>query len=279
MTGEPRKTFNRDTLAWCFSSLGIPQAGLPELVEIADRWRIPYLELRTLDNSLDLNAGLEACRRERPEWFAALAASGRIRSLDTSFGLAGAGPQPWDDLRRLAVWADRLGCPYLRVFGGFDFHCPDVDANLHRAAETLQRWQEIRAEDGLACTLAVETHDGLSSLERCRALRDLWGHRFPVIWDAHHTWREAGERFDQTFGLFDDGSIVHFHVKDSVVTSDGKHTSVLPGAGEVPMPELLATLRRVQFKGPVSLEWEKKWEPHLPELEEALRATAENWLP
>ena len=276
---ESGMDFRRDTLVWCFSSLGIPEATLPELLALADRWHIPYLELRTLNGGLDLAGGLEAYHREQPEAFAALAASGRIKALDTSFALVGGTPQNWEDFRRLAGWADRLASPYLRVFGGFDFQCNNLADKLKQAAETLQRWQEMRARDGFACELAVETHDGMSSLARCRELATLWGRSFPIVWDAHHTWCVAGERFDQTFGLLEDGSIVHLHVKDSAVGPDGKRAGVLSGRGDVPIPELLAMLRREKFRGPVSLEWEKKWEPHLPELAEALAATAEHWLP
>ena len=66
----------------------------------------------------------------------------------------------------------------------------------------------------------------------------------------------------------------HVHVKDSVDDRSipAGHRYTLPGAGGFPWAELQEAWRRQPYEGIVSLEWEKKWHPELPPLEDALAA-------
>ena len=65
------------------------------------------------------------------------------------------------------------------------------------------------------------------------------------------------------------------HFKDSVKnTGPGPHSSIAKnlGEGDVPLDELFTMLEKAGVQYPVSLEYEKKWCPYLPELDEALAA-------
>ena len=123
----------------------------------------------------------------------------------------------------------------------------------------------------------VETHDSLADSESIR--------RFvaaapgtALLWDAFNTWLKSGESPAATWRLIRP-HVVHVHVKDAVLVPKDRHpfTYVLPGRGEFPMAPLAAALRS-EFRGVVSLEWERLWHPYLPPVEEALRAAAQaNW--
>ena len=87
----------------------------------------------------------------------------------------------------------------------------------------------------------------------------------------------AGEDPEESFKLLK-SAIVLVQVKDGVQGIGAEGESVLPGTGEVPMKPLLQKLRAIRFGKPVSLEWERMWEPSLPALDVALSSLYRNWL-
>jgi sugar phosphate isomerase/epimerase len=263
-------------LSWCFSTLGCGELGLAEVVRLADRFAIPGIELRGLDGSLDIVAVLGRAISEHPELVAGLVAARRVRGIGTSFRLLDDSPAAREELLACALLADRFACPHLRVFGrgGEDLRLTAAEAD--RGAATVRWWTGERVRRGLSCRLLVETHDVFSSSENCLALLGRTAGGIEVLWDAHHTWCAAGEDFALTWERL--GPLVrHVHVKDSRL-HDGKREGTMPGQGDVPIPRLLDLLGRAGFGGPVSLEWERWWEPHLPPLPEALAAlTSAGW--
>ena len=54
--------------------------------------------------------------------------------------------------------------------------------------------------------------------------------------------------------------------------SDEKEQLCLIGEGSIPIGDIVSTLLNDGYDGYFSLEWEKKWHPELPEIEEALKA-------
>ena len=118
----------------------------------------------------------------------------------------------------------------------------------------------------------VETHDSFFTGETITRFLSL-APAAAVLWDAHHTWKHGGEMPAATWRAIK-ASVVHIHVKDSISRPSSRHpfTYVLPGRGEFPSTELFSVLRTDQFAGPVSLEWEKFWNPELASLDEALTA-------
>ena len=92
-----------------------------------------------------------------------------------------------------------------------------------------------------------------------------------LIWDSHHTWRIGNEPIDFTWDQI--GTFVrHVHMKDSIDRPSARHahTYVLPGEGQMPLEEVISLLTQRRFEGFVSLEWERKWHPYLPPIQEAL---------
>lgn len=272
----PGADFSRDALWWCFSSLGCPELQIDQMLELARRFGVRALELRAAGGTLDLAGYLRDWRTREPQAFAELARAGTVRMIDTSFALAAVGEADIANLLELAQLADALGARWLRVFGGFDYAPVLPQDKLQASAATIAHWTQLRAQHGLRCQLALETHDGFSSAAHCARLREAVGGALAVVWDAHHTFRCAGESFEESLRILGD-SVVHIHVKDSVI-KDGKTHSVLPGTGDVPVPALLALLRARGCQVPVSLEWEKVWEPELPPLAQALESARVRWL-
>ncbi len=254
---------------WGFSTLGCPELSLAEAVKLSDDFDFPYLELRTLEGSLDLPAIF--ADPVKLALLKSLTAAGRIRVLGSSFGLASC-KNDYDALAALGRLADKAGIPWLRVFGGFDFGEEFGEERITVALENLAWFRSL----GLNAQLALETHDGCSSAARCRRLIDRIECGIPIIWDAHHTCRYAGETFADSWELLA-GHVIDVHVKDSRIGDDGKIVNTVPGEGDLPVPELLELLEKADYTGLVTLEYEKHWHPELPEIRVALAAVNRFW--
>lgn len=260
----------------CISSLGCPERALPELLALANEFRLDGVELRTLGGTVDLAAHLRAHFGTPAGLASALASSGvRVMALDASLKLMAPADADRVQLAELAAWADGAGVPRLRVFDGG----AQADAgDFHLARETWAWWAALRRDRGWQVELMVETHDSLFTADRIRrfvaAVPDA-----AILWDAHHTWRKGGEDPVATWRAIRE-QVVHVHIKDSVPVPSARHpyTYVLPGDGGFPVGPVLDALRQDAFAGPVSLEWERMWHPYLPPLEEALKtAAARRW--
>ncbi len=105
----------------------------------------------------------------------------------------------------------------------------------------------------------------------CLALNVAADNDISILWDAHHTWRKGGEDPLETWAAIQP-LVKHVHFKDSIGKPSARHpfTYTDLGQGEFALGPLLDQLRADGFRGPVSLEWERKWHPYLAPLEDAL---------
>lgn len=265
-----------DILRWCFSTLGCPDLTLAETVALANRFGLDAIEIRALSGSVDIVERLRCFQQQHSSDFFRLKATGTITMLDTSFSLLTATAADEQQLFSSAMLADVWGIPTCRIFGGFKYSENPSPILIRRAAASWKVLTRTMTDNGIACSLVLETHDGFSSAVNCQMLFDALGYAMPILWDVHHTWRYGREELAATYRLLAD-KIVHIHVKDSIITQKGQIASVLPGLGDVPIVPLLDILRSERFSHPVSLEWERLWEPELPPLEDALFALKSRW--
>ncbi len=243
-----------------FSTLGAPQYSFTQCNDLAVRYGLDFLEVRSLGDSLDM-----------PAYFAenpVPAGSLPIRVLGSSLFLTTANDadiEAFCDFMRLA---GRLGTPYVRVFGGGDFS-EDLDPEkLRHAASVVRRIREKAAAEAWTAEPILEMHDAFSNAERCLRLNALLDAPLFFLWDSHHTWRIGGESSVDTWQAVSP-LICHIHYKDSRATKEG-FDYVLPGEGEFPSQDLFSLLKSQGYAGGVSLEWERKWHPELAPLEEAM---------
>lgn len=258
-------------LVRAFSSLGCPELGLDETLQLARAAGVPAVELRTLERTTELPA-LFARAFGTPAALAARVALQPVRivAFDTSLRLADPKPGDWEAFLEFVPWAEALGVRWLRAFDGGAPGQPEEPR-----LESWRRWRELRTARGWQVDIMIETHDALFTAGAIAAFLA----RAPgaaILWDSHHTWKRGGEDPVKTWAAIQ-SSVVHVHVKDSVSQPGPRHpfTYVLPGAGEFPMAPLRAVLER-EFSGTLSLEWERQWHPYLPPLSEALEAAAAN---
>jgi sugar phosphate isomerase/epimerase len=259
---------------WCFSTLGCPSLDFDGVCAIATRYGIRELELRALSDRLDLPAYFRETFHTPEALARRVEASGfRISVLDTSLKLIGSKDADRESFLEFLPWAEALGCPWLRVFDGGRFSPAPASAALDEAAETVRWWRALRLKNQWRADIVIETHDAFCAASTCLAFEQRLPSPCPILWDTHHTFHKAGEALDHTWQALRP-YVRHIHFKDSLPVANDVtgYSLTLPGAGRFPLAELFALLRRDGYDGAVCLEWERKWQPWLPPLEEALAA-------
>ncbi len=257
------------------STLGCPEYSLEQVLALAQRHRLDAVEIRALANTIDVPTVL-AAEYGTPAALAARMKSAPVPiiSLDTSLKLAVNTPEDRADFLKFVPWAEACGVPWLRAFDGGK----NADAATHQAmADTVAWWRALKQANGWQAEIMVETHDALCTAAAIRQFLAL-APGTAILWDTQHTWKNGGEDPVATWRNIGP-HVVHVHVKDSVSRPSAKHpfTYVLPGDGEFPMTPLRAVLQ-AEFKGAVSLEWERLWHPTIAPLDDALTAAAKrNW--
>ncbi|MPV37151.1 sugar phosphate isomerase/epimerase family protein [Georgenia subflava] len=269
------------------STLGAPDEDLPTIVEILRRHGAAAVELRAADGA-QVHVGLDAAERSGVRQLFADAGI-EILAVASRVQVAAAGD---DDgvvsalLAHLELAAD-LGAGYVRVFPGaptgnarrdeLPMLIEDVDEVDSRAVRRLAAVAGRATELGVRPV--IETHDShprgtdvLRVLDRLDVERP--GHPVGAIWDVLHPWR-VGEPLEVTAAALLKhlrGGRGFVQIKDVVEPAD--ITPVLQGSGTVPVPHMLELLAHGGYRGPVSLEWERMWYPHVEPLDPALGAAA-----
>lgn len=250
------------------STLGCPDLTLEDTLAMATAHGLDGVELRSVAGRLDLPAYFAGTYGSPAELARKLQlhAGARVLALSTGLQLAHATPQAREEFLAFVPWAEALGVPWLRVFDG------GRPGEVGDLLEALRWWRSERAQHGWRCDVMIETHDALFTGEAIRRL----GEQVPgaaILWDAFNTWLKGGEDPFATWQVIR-SQVVHVHVKDALRVPHGDFpwTYVLPGRGEFPFRELVATLRAERFGGHVSLEWEKRWHPYLGPLSGAIAA-------
>lgn len=243
-----------------FSTLGCPAWTLERIIEAAREYGYDALELRGLQDEMDLPLAAPFLPANRKESHRRITDAGlQVCCVDSS-GVVAKGNL--DHVKAHAELARDLGSPFVRVFGGeLPSDVPRATA-IERAAATLRDFGDAAQQAGVC--IVLETHDAFS-MGRCVAeLLDAAQHPAVfALWDLHHPFRQ-GESLPETYGFLKD-SVRHTHVKDS---RNGAYT--LMGEGDVPLLPMLDLLLDGGYDSPISLEWEKRWKPELPEPEVAL---------
>lgn len=269
------------------STLGAIEEDLPAVVDIMTRHGATAVELRTAEDA-PVNTDLDPDQRGavrslfRDAGIEILSIASRIRVAATG-----------DDAAVLTALRDHLGlaadlgAPFVRVFPG----APTLDVRPDAVPELAEPEAEVdeRAARRLATLvdeagrlgvkMLLETHDShprgtdvarvLSCVAQIRP-----GHEVGALWDVLHPWR-VGEPLEGTAAkllpyVLDGRGYVQ--IKD--VAAPDHTTPVLQGRGTVPGKLFLELLDAGGYTGPVSLEWERHWYPHVEPLAAALEAVA-----
>jgi fatty-acyl-CoA synthase len=192
-----------------------------------------------------------------------------VAVLATSVRLATADPAVRKTtLHEAREWIDlaaELDIPVIRFFAARNPPELDLERSIQAVGEMLAQLAEHATAAGVK--IGVETHDEFaSSATVARALALAPSPAVGAIWDMYHTAR-MGEPPAQAMDAIGD-RVINVHLKDGRRTTDGWQLLLL-GEGEIPVKEALGLLHERGYDDFISVEWEKKWHPEIPEPEVA----------
>jgi sugar phosphate isomerase/epimerase len=268
------KAKSAEKLPIAVSTLGCPKWDWDTIVQNASQWGFAALELRGIQDQMDLpkcaeftGTRLEGTRRDLS------AMSLKISDLGASAQMHEPDPakraKHMDEARRFIDLAHLLHAPYVRVFPNQFVPGEEKRVTFDRISSGLHELGEYAKGAGI--TVIVESHGEFRKAEDLTAIIEgAKSKNVAFLWDAHHTCVE-GEKPADTFERL--GRLTrHTHLKDSVPvsgkTKEDRHY-VLTGTGEIPVKETVRVLAAHGYKGYYCFEWEKRWHPEIDEPEVA----------
>ncbi len=172
-----------------------------------------------------------------------------------------------DQMGRYIHWAGLLGASYVRVHGGADSFGP---SSWDRAAQSLRMLCDVAEQARV--TLLLENHPGTLTVTgeaSARMVRQVDHPRLRILYDPANVLAHSDEPVETTWQSQQD-LITYVHVKD-YCRQDGHRMACPVGRGEVPWERIIGWLRSVSYTGPLSYEYERKWNrEQLPPPEEGL---------
>lgn len=256
-----------------FSTLGCPKWSFEKVVECAVENGYQGIEIRGIQDQLDLPKCPEFSTPERIAAARRLVEAHQLRIVDL-----GASAQmhhadnakrktQLDEAKRFIDLAAQLNCPYIRVFPDDLPKGQDENATIDLIINGLVELGNYAKGSGVSVLL--ESHGKIVSSDLLRRIMKGAGHpQVGLAWDVFNMWsvtKEPPKKAYKTLKKF----IAHVHIKDATF-ANGKSEYVLLGQGEVPVKEAVKALSKGGYKGYYSFEWEKRWHPEIEEPEIAL---------
>ena len=248
----------------CFSTLGCHDRSLDEILSLCRRYGIDAVEIRGIDGILD-NGQIPCFFDENIEdtkaKFSSYGVTPLVLGTTCMFHDVEAYNKAMVEGKTAIEIASKVGFKAIRVFG--DHIVGDEAECVSLVAKGIRELCDYA--EGYGVKVYHEVHGEFNTVSRLDRVAEVCADSpaFAFIWDVCHTrkthpdWQSFYEHFKS--------HIEHVHFKD--VTEAGH---VIPGQGIIPIREIAKHLEKDGYSGYFSLEWERKWHPELPIVEEAL---------
>lgn len=255
-----------------FSTLGCPHWELDRIAQAARDFGYEGIELRAVGGDLNLLG--------RPEFQPRAVAATRGRLIDQNLSICCVDTSCTFDSVEAAErstqvevaakhcdLAAALGAPLVRIF-------PDkIQAGASReetrdAIAACLREVARRAPDGVR--VGLETHGDFARGQAAAEIARLADHgNVALIWDVANA-LAAGDTIEESAREVAP-YLAHVHLRDARAVEGREHwLPVLAGRGAVSFAEAADALRKLDYDGYISFEWEKYWHPEIEEPEVAL---------
>ena len=269
LTGT-RFDFKKDKLKLSFSTLGCPDWPFDKIVNFATQNNYSGIEVRGIQRQMDLTkckefteniAATQRLMKDKGLRFVNLGSSAEMHHSEPAER-----QKHLDEAKRFIDLADKVDCPYVRVFPN-KLPKEDRQATIDLIVKGLIETGDYAK--GSKVVVLMETHGDAVESSVLRQIMDSAKHpRVGLVWDVTNMWIITKEPPIHAYTALKD-YIHHTHIKDAVLV-DGKPQYKLLGKGEVPIFEAIDVLRKNNYKGYYSFEWEKMWHPEIDEPEIAI---------
>ncbi|HEY0007510.1 MAG TPA: sugar phosphate isomerase/epimerase family protein [Tepidisphaeraceae bacterium] len=254
----------------CLCTLACPTWTFQQIVDAAAQAGLGGIDFRGIASEIDITHSPQFTT-DLPETMRVLSEKQlRLPCFNLSAALITPDADRWqefvDETLRAARLARQTHTKFLRVFGGA---IPkEMTRSQARALgrEHLDQLCDIALEhDSL---IVLETHDDWATSSQVLDLLDnIPPERVGVLWDFEHTIRRGESCYDAARAMAP--YLKHVQVKDSYL-DDGRVVATLLGEGDLPIDDVLAALKKINYAGWYSLETEKRWRADAPEPEESI---------
>ena len=267
-------SLKRETsLKLSFSTLGCPDWSFDKIIDFAKNNHYSGIEVRGILHQMDLPLV--------PEFSGTEAISTTMKKMDdhglkfVDLGSSCALHFPKGEERtknlnegkRFIDLADKLNCPYIRVFPNQIPKDRDRQETLNLIIEGLKELGDYASNSNVSVLL--ESHGELIYKKDLLYVMD--GAASPhvgLVWDVCNMWIITRESPEDVYASLK-SYIRHTHIKDLKI-ENGKEEYVLLGTGIVPIFQAIDLLYKNNYPGYYSFEWEKLWHPEIPDPQIAL---------
>ena len=266
-------------MKFAINTLGCPEWTFNEILENVGHNGIKYIEIRGINGKMQAEDIDEFNADNYPAFEYKLKSKGiKIVGFgaSSSFHDVLKCENAYIEAENAVNICERTGIGFVRVFGN---NVPDITKEneiIDRVAEYCERLCDhaIKIASAAPVNILLEAHGDFNTADRLLAVCQKVGRpNFGIIWDVAHTDKAYKDDYLNFYNVMKQ-YIRHVHFKDHLRTENGyKICSV--GEGDIPLINILETLKKDGFSGCVSLEHEKKWVPDLAEPEEEFKRFAE----
>lgn len=253
-----------------FSTLGCPDWDMGEIIKAAVDNDFAGVEIRGYKRELDVSqvAEFKSNARETLRRFkdAGLEIACFSSSVRMSTQTKSDEEKYLEELKRYADLCERFETPYIRIFGGEINDTPRKIA-MDKAVITMNRMVEIIKN--YPAKIVLETHDDWMAGDDMKELMEkVNSDSLGLLWDVNHPYMFLGEDPNETWEKTRKW-IYHTHWKDSKIAIDTElgFEQCLMGEGDLPLQQIYDVLKKGDYDGYLSLEWEKVWNPDIEEPE------------
>ena len=256
-----------------FSTLGCPDWPLEKILEVAVANNYKGIEIRGIQREMDLSksphfnsdASTKETRKKFSDRNLKIVGLGSSAAMHHADGAERT--KAMDEAKRFIEIADKVGCPYVRVFPN---NFPKETAK-EKTMEMMSAGLNDLAKfsRGTNVKVVMETHgDLIWSDDLVKVMDTVDAAQVGLVWDISNMWTVTKEDPKMVFGKLKKW-IWHTHLKD-ISLAGGKQQYTLFGEGDVPALEAIDMLEKNNYKGYYSFEWEKMWHPEIAEPEVAI---------
>jgi len=253
-----------------FSTLGCPNWDLDTVIKKAKEYGFDGIEIRGIKDQLDVSVLPEFTTRARETRdkfgdaeIEIICFSSSIRMAEPDQSKRG---EHLEELKRYVELCDNFSTPFIRIFGG-EIGDLSWDQAIEEAAEILEKMIEIIKD--VHAKIVIETHDDWMAADHFKVLMEqVNSDKAGILWDVNHPFMFIGENPEETWEKVGKW-IYHTHWKDSKIAVDTVmgFEPCLMGEGDLPHEQIYSLLEKGGYDGFLSLEWEKRWHPDLPDPE------------
>jgi sugar phosphate isomerase/epimerase len=249
-----------------FSTLGCPDWSFDKIVDFAKANKYSGIEVRGIMREMDLTKVPEF---SSPEAIALTMKKMKDRGLEfvdlgssaaMHFSIGDERTKNLDEGKRFIDLAQKLECPYIRVFPNQLPKDRDRQESLNLIMAGLRELGEYASKTNV--TVLLESHGELIyKKDLLTVMQGAAGPHVGLVWDICNMWIATKEPPDEVYAILKP-YIHHTHIKDLKII-DGKEQYILLGTGIVPIFQAIDLLYKSNYPGYYSFEWEKLWHPEI----------------